>query len=174
MNQTCRDSNTSRVFFKHHVFSHAVSNQHAMKTVGERIRQAREYRGMSGEELALKVGYKTQSGISNLENRATGRGGFMLPKIAQVLDFSLNWFLEGPDYEDVKLVPPFASTSGHKASEPVSSYHTARDKAHRLIEMTSESGLVSALELLTLIQAAHPRENYSAGDSVPAPFKRSA
>ena len=40
-----------------------------MKTVGERIRQAREGLAMSGEELAQKAGYKTQSGIGNLEFR---------------------------------------------------------------------------------------------------------
>lgn len=78
-----------------------------MKTVGERIKQAREYRQMSGEELALAVGYKTQSGISNLENRATGRGGFMLPKIAEHLNFAVDWFLEGPDTDDMAQVPPY-------------------------------------------------------------------
>lgn len=89
-----------------------------MKTVGERIKQAREYRHMSGEELALAVGYKTQSGISNLENRATGRGGFMLPKIAERLNFAVEWFLEGPDTDDMSQVPPYkASTTGHLAAE---------------------------------------------------------
>jgi transcriptional regulator with XRE-family HTH domain len=79
-----------------------------MKTVGERIRQARLYRRLSGEELSEMAGYKTQSGISNLENRATGRGGFQLPKIAQALDFSIEWFLDGPDTDDMSQVKPYA------------------------------------------------------------------
>lgn len=78
-----------------------------MKTVGERIKQAREFRRLSGEELAQLAGYKTQSGISNLENRATGRGGFMLPKIAEKLDFAVEWFLEGPDTDDMNEVAPY-------------------------------------------------------------------
>lgn len=89
-----------------------------MKTVGERIKQAREYRQMSGEELALAVGYKTQSGISNLENRATGRGGFMLPKIAERLNFAVEWFLEGPDTDDMSQVQPYKTNAqSHLAAE---------------------------------------------------------
>lgn len=82
-----------------------------MKTVGERIRQAREHRGLSGEQLAHQVGYKTQSGISNLENRATGRGGYMLSKIAEELNFALEWFLDGPDTEDMNTVPAYRNTT---------------------------------------------------------------
>lgn len=84
-----------------------------MKTVGERIKQAREFRGMSGDELARLVGYKTQSGISNLENRATGRGGFMLPKIAEQLNFALEWFLDGPDTENMSAVSPYKGSAAH-------------------------------------------------------------
>ena len=36
-------------------------------TVGERIRQQREYVGMSQEELAKKMGYKDRSSISRIE-----------------------------------------------------------------------------------------------------------
>lgn len=79
-----------------------------MKTVGERIRQAREFRKMSGEELAHAAGYKHQSGISNLENRATGRGGFGIQKIAKALDVPIDWLINGPDTEDMRQVGRFA------------------------------------------------------------------
>lgn len=77
-----------------------------MKTVGERIRQAREAKGWSGEKLAHKVGYKTQSGISNLEARATGSGGNKIGAIAQALSVSLDWLMNGPDADNVPFLPP--------------------------------------------------------------------
>lgn len=79
-----------------------------MRSVGERIRQARTYRGLSGEELARRVGYKHQSAIGNLEARAIGSGGTKIVQIAQALDCSVLWLLNGPDTDDMANVPPFA------------------------------------------------------------------
>lgn len=78
-----------------------------MTTTGDRIRRARLFRGLTAEELASMVGYATQSGIANLENRATGRGGYRLPRIAQALDVSLDWLLGGPDTIDISDVPGY-------------------------------------------------------------------
>ena len=64
-----------------------------MKTIGERIQQARLAKGWSAGYLAKKVGYKTQSGISNLENKATGSGGNKIGKIAAALDVTLDWLM---------------------------------------------------------------------------------
>lgn len=169
-----KHANTSRVCFQHHVMTHDVFNA-VMKTVGERIRQAREFRGLSGEELALKVGYKTQSGISNLENRATGRGGFMLPKIAEALDVSVEWLLQGPDTNNMQEVAPFSQSArtpesiGH-AGEPVTPYTASiRSQAHAAIDRISEAGLVYALELLEGIAVRHPAtQKQGAGLFVPA------
>lgn len=80
-----------------------------MKTVGERIRQAREARGLSGEELALAVGYAHQSAIGNLENRATGTGGTKIAKIAAQLRVPVQWLLEGPDSDQVPLAEPLTT-----------------------------------------------------------------
>lgn len=77
-----------------------------MKTLGERMRQAREARGLSGEELAIAVGYKHQSAISNLENRATGTGGTKITKIANALRVPVQWLLEGPDSLEVPFSEP--------------------------------------------------------------------
>lgn len=141
-----------------------------MKTVGERIRQAREFRGLSGETLANEVGYKTQSGISNLENRSVGRGGFNLPKIARRLDFSLDWFLDGPDVDDMTLVPPFgASSMAHRVEEPQAKYATTRQHAHYLLDQLSEMGVEKAITMLEVIATAHPRSKEdSAGVPLPA------
>lgn len=156
-----------------------------MKTVGERIRQAREFRGLSGEELAIKVGYKTQSGISNLENRSTGRGGFALPKIAEVTNFSVEWFLQGPDTEDMNTVEPFTRTrqkwpdatanSELKVSDRAKKFDTPRDLAHRLVDSISDKGLMHAIELLEGLASRHPLDQkHSAGLSVPAPSSKVA
>lgn len=77
-----------------------------MKTIGERIQQARLAKGWSADYLAKKVGYQTQSGISNLENKATGSGGNKIGKIATALDVTLDWLMNGPDSENVPFQPP--------------------------------------------------------------------
>jgi transcriptional regulator with XRE-family HTH domain len=91
-----------------------------MSSTGEKIRSARLYRGLSAEALAHKVGYATQSGIANLENRSTGRGGYKLTQIAQVLDVSLDWLLNDHDRTEVAQVPPFTihpSSQSHCVKE---------------------------------------------------------
>ena len=54
--------------------------------------------------LATKVGYKTQSGISNLESRSTGSGGNKIGAIAQALGVSVDWLLNGPDQDKVPFI----------------------------------------------------------------------
>ena len=75
-----------------------------MKSIGERIRQAREARGFSGLELARAVGYKNQSAIGNIENRAVTTGGRKLPAIARALRTPVEWLINGPDGDQA----PFA------------------------------------------------------------------
>jgi len=83
-----------------------------MKTIGERIRQAREDRQMSGYELAMKVGYKHQSAIGNLENRAIGNGGNRIAEIAEALRVPLEWLMKGPDSDTVPYRPPIDADLG--------------------------------------------------------------
>ncbi len=131
-----------------------------MKSVGERIRQAREYRKLSGEELALQVGYKTQSGISNLENRNGGMGGAKVVLIAQALNVSLHWLLNGPDTNDMKAVAPFSTAAIepeiHEARSPAPDYAVDRQIAHRLIDDMSAEGVQTVLEILRMTAAKYP------------------
>ena len=76
-----------------------------MKTIGERIRQAREAHKLSGEALAKKVGYKNQSAIGNLENRVGGTGGSKLGSIADALNVPVEWLMRGPDTENIPFLP---------------------------------------------------------------------
>lgn len=80
-----------------------VFNALMPKTVGERIRQARTALGMSALALAQQVGYRTQSGISNIENSGQGSGGRKIGKIAEALRVPSDWLLNGPDTD----APPF-------------------------------------------------------------------
>ena len=57
-------------------------------------------------DLAGRCGYKTQSGISNLENRVGGSGGNKIHVIAEALNVPLKWLMSGPDSDKV----PFLST----------------------------------------------------------------
>lgn len=100
-----------------------------MKTVGERIRQARQALGMSGETLAHQVGYKHQSAISNLEGRSTGSGGHKIAAIATALGVPLDWLLNGPDDGSI----PFKkntqlSRGGISAGEPEATVYTLEKK----------------------------------------------
>jgi transcriptional regulator with XRE-family HTH domain len=81
---------------------------------------------MSAEELAHKVGYATQSGIANLENRATGRGGYKLAQIAKVLNVSLEWLLHGDNNTPIAHVPPYT------VEEPASDWHGQNWPFHRI------------------------------------------
>ena len=84
---------------------------HEMKSVGERIRQARTARNMSGADLATRVGYKHQSSIGNLENRPGSSGGDRIYLIADVLRVPVDWLLRGPDTENVpELRAAFSAT----------------------------------------------------------------
>jgi transcriptional regulator with XRE-family HTH domain len=156
-----------------------VFNANTMKSVGERIRQAREFRKMSGEELAHKVGYKTQSGISNLENRNGGMGGAKVFLIAKVLDVSLHWLLNGPDTNDMKTVQPFSdtqiATTAHEAREPENAYLNDLQAAHKLLDAMSSEGVKTIIEILRMTAAKYPRhEGGGAGVPIPAPKQRAA
>jgi transcriptional regulator with XRE-family HTH domain len=115
-----------------------------MKTTGERIKQAREALGWSAQVLATKVGYKTQSGISNLENRATGSGGNKVGLIATVLGVPLDWLINGPDRGDVPFLRQQALPASYVAHEPVVEYLPQREdplKVERFRERSSPSAI---------------------------------
>lgn len=140
-----------------------------MKSVGDRIKQAREFRKITSEGLAKKVGYKTQSGISNLENRSTGHGGNKIPLIAKELDVSIKWLMSGPDTEDMTNVAPYAESI--VAETPVSAYssNTPTAAAYKLIDKLSDQGLIQAIQMLEVLAVMHPRQPADrAGLFVPA------
>lgn len=89
----------------------------AVKTIGERIRQAREAKGLSGQALAKIVGYRHQSAIGNLEARASGQGGNKIGAIADALGVPLEWLMRGPDADSVPHLPK-AAEAAYRGTEP--------------------------------------------------------
>ena len=86
-----------------------------MKTIGERIKQARNAKQWSAETLALKAGYKNQSAIGNLENRVGGSGGNKIAEIARILSVSVDWLMNGPDTGQVPFLPQQIDVSNAKS-----------------------------------------------------------
>jgi transcriptional regulator with XRE-family HTH domain len=120
-----------------------------MKTIGERIKQAREAKGWSGEQLAHKVGYKTQSGISNLEGRATGTGGNKIVAIAEALEVPITWLMHGPDSDAV----PFLSHDDRIASANTSGSSLIATERFvqqgRYLSSNFDQWTAAALEIMT-------------------------
>jgi len=76
--------------------------------------------------LAKRVGYRTQSGIGNLESRAGGSGGNKIGAIAKALNVPLEWLMNGPDSDAVPFVPPVATPSPARlqVNEPATNIYT--------------------------------------------------
>lgn len=150
-----------------------------MKSVGDRIRQARAYRRLSADALAKIVGYKTQSGISNLEARSTGSGGRNMAGIAAALNFPVAWLLNGPDLDDLREIDPaLRAPSEHAVRDPqLNAWGDAplRAQISALIAMLNAEGLQLARQQLETLAAQYPRSyQQRAGDPVPAPRRQRA
>lgn len=149
-----------------------------MKSVGERVRQARQEKGWSGEQLAIAAGYKTQSGIANLENRGGGQGGRSLGKIAKALNVSPTWLRDGPDSDTVPFLSPHWPER-HESNGPMQAREAGADAdaaALRLVEVTrlfeslSPAGQHEAIKYLRFMASQHAPPILGAGgerDSIP-------
>ncbi len=144
-----------------------------MKTIGERIRQAREQRGMSQADLGIAAGFKGQSAIGNLENRATGRGGFSLPRIAAALDVPITWLLNGPDADEV----PFISKGGVETARDATAgaAYTELDKAIVSLRRLPPKGLREATQFLEFLTAKYTSPSSIGADHpISAPASKAA
>ncbi len=102
-----------------------------MKTIGERIQQARLALGWSAFDLAKRVGYKTQSGIGNIESRVGGSGGNKIGAIAKELNVPLEWLMNGQDADMVPfLLPMQTSTNAQEANEPNRNLYPIERRSH--------------------------------------------
>lgn len=144
-----------------------------VKTIGERIRQAREAKGLSQLQVALEAKFKHQSAIGNLETRATGRGGRRITEIADALAVPVEWLLKGPDCDDADIpwkVPPGHHEPGGSqiAREPASSWEKPIvQEATDLLRSMSNAGQQEAIRYLRYLARQHafpPSASVSDGD----------
>lgn len=158
-----------------------------MKTVGERIRQARDARGLSGEELAHAVGYRNQSAISNLENRATGTGGTKIAKIATALRVPVQWLLEGPDGQVVPFSEPMVSNDDAirfsiadaeatvQEERAIYSADASLDEAMQLFKRLDTAQRLKAISYMQFIATEGQRASEAGdGDRDPVPHQKAA
>lgn len=88
-------------------------------TMGDRVKNAREKKGYTQEELAIKLGYKSRSSVNKIEKeRDIPRS--MIVKIAEILEVSpsylMGWEDDKPNAhklptEFIRMVPVFESVS---------------------------------------------------------------
>lgn len=72
-----------------------------LTSVGARIREARQARGLTQNELATVLGV-TRSAVAQWETGRAGQESAMLPRIAEALAISPGWLLAG---DEVLSVP---------------------------------------------------------------------
>lgn len=151
-----------------------------MKTVGERIRQAREAKNLSQAALADMVGFAHQSAIGNLESRATGQGGRRITNIADALELPVEWLLKGPDCANAQIpwkAPPGVAAAP-RAQEPGDAYGAENEIVREAVELLgrmSNAGQQEALRYLRYLarQHAFPPSAPDERDSIP-PRQRAA
>lgn len=140
---------------------------------------------MSGEALAKKVGYKNQSAIGNLENRAGGTGGNKINKIADALNVSVDWLLNGPDGDNVPFLPPKIPQGDSiqqrttVANEPAPDTAPVNDpmlkEAFDLLRGMSKRGLQEVLPYLRFQAKQHPAVAHQEdGERDPVPRPKAA
>jgi transcriptional regulator with XRE-family HTH domain len=63
-----------------------------LKTFGHRLRQARERKGITQEELVVRLGVKDAPTISEYENGRRKLAAYELPDFARALDIPVSFF----------------------------------------------------------------------------------
>lgn len=71
--------------------------------LGDRIRKKRTDLGLSQTQLANKVGYTSRSTVNKIESGARQPTAKDLPKIAEALDTTVDYLLNGIEIERVQL-----------------------------------------------------------------------
>lgn len=73
--------------------------------IGNNIRKAREAKGLTQDELAKRMGYKSRSTIARIENGDNDVSQSKLKKFAEILDVSIDYLLDDGD-KMVKIAHP--------------------------------------------------------------------
>ena len=113
----------------------------ARKDFGNRLCKIRKKRGISQEELAAELGYKTGGSVSNIESGRSPIGTPALAMIAEAFDVDLHWLITG----DISPGERRAKEVAHSALMRIAGYF-----AIQLGELLShkESSKAELLDLL--------------------------
>lgn len=83
-----------------------------MATIGERVKNVREKKGFTQEQLSQASGV-SKSFLSEIENNKTNASGQVLLQIANALGASVDYLLEGKSFEnqskEAVIIPPALS-----------------------------------------------------------------
>ena len=112
-------------------------------TVGDKVRLAREIKGMTQEELAHKLGYKSHSSVKTIEYYDREIPDAMIIPLAEALDVSPNYF---KDDNDVEL--------------------ETKDILKRLRKSAGHSNIVELCKILGISQTAYA--SYESGKRKPS------
>lgn len=69
-------------------------------TTSERIKKAREAKGMSQQELADKLGYKSRSSINKLERESRNIPRSQIVKLAKILDVTPAYLMGWAEFDE--------------------------------------------------------------------------
>ncbi|CUH93441.1 helix-turn-helix domain-containing protein [Herbinix luporum] len=73
-------------------------------TIGNRISQSRKEKGITQEEMAERLGVTPQA-VSKWENDISYPDILLLPKIAEILDVSVDVLLSGEAKKETRILP---------------------------------------------------------------------
>lgn len=123
-----------------------------MRTLADRLKAARDRKGLTQAELAKAAGLKNQSIIGSLESEYRKTSAY-IPAIADALDVPAIWLSDG------KGPDPFASAQGEPpdAAPTAPPLPTTRGRARSPLRATGNGAAAkSALDALAAELEAHP------------------
>lgn len=139
------------------------------QTIGKRISQMRKEKGLTQEDLAIKLGISAQA-VSKWENDIACPDIGLLPQLAKILDVSVDELLSGKTAPAVTVVPEEArkelkdmmlrvvvdSPQGDKVrvNLPMSLIQVALDLGLELPQLSGNDALksIDLQQILTLVQ----------------------
>lgn len=125
-----------------------------MSSIGSRIREKRERKGMTQDELAIKVGYKSRSSINKIEIGQRNLSPQKLQQIAVVLDTTYEYLLDGSiQYTASELIELYAKGAQKWASD----FRFSEKQKSRIQEWLADS--VSRLKSVVEAMANSDKEN---------------
>ena len=107
-------------------------------TIGDRIKQRRIELGMSQEELAHKLGYKSRSSINKIELGGQNLTQPKIKKIADALDTTTDYIMGWEDEEETTHKPLFRKSMYIQLDETMEKFikKASEERIRQLLDYT--------------------------------------